>query len=66
MAGIRRVTLGRQLSPSSLLEVPWAQLDKTLMKGGSPDDPNDNVVQHCSLLYIGIIGTYSLSLVHFF
>ena len=35
MAGIRGVTLGRQGSPSSLLEVLGAQLDETLMKGGS-------------------------------
>ena len=27
---------------------------------------DDDVGQHCSLVYIGIIGNYSLSLVHFF
>jgi len=35
MAGIRGVTLGRQGSLSSLLDLSWAQLDETLMKGGS-------------------------------
>ena len=35
MAGIRGVTLVLQRSLSSLLEVAWAQLDETLMKGDS-------------------------------
>jgi len=35
MAGIRGVTLGCHSSLSSLLEVSWAQLYETLMKGGS-------------------------------
>ena len=33
--GIRGVSLGRQRSLSSLLEVSWDQLDETLVKGGS-------------------------------